>query len=67
MQVKNIKLTAWLVLFIAAQLAGFVAGFLRNDSGNYFDVLGYSYPVAKGAAGAIQVFLQTRTVWLLKI
>lgn len=57
LQVDRIQLTAWMTLIILAEIAGFVVGFLQNDSGRAFNVYGYSYPVAKGAARSIQVCL----------
>lgn len=56
-QVDSIQLTAWMTLIILAEIAGFVIGFLQNDSGPAFNVYGYSYSVAKGAARSIQVCL----------
>ena len=56
MQPESYSLLFWTALVITAQLAAFVAGFLANDSGqSNFDVLGWTLPVAKGAAQAIQV------------
>ena len=66
MQVENVQLTAWVILLIMGQLAGFIAGFLQNDHGPAFTVYGWSYPVAKGAARAIQVRYITITSFFKK-
>ena len=55
MQVENVQLTGWLVLLILGQIAAFIAGFLQNYHTSYFNALGWSYPVAKGAARSMQV------------
>lgn len=49
--------TFWMATFFLGQVAGFAVGFHRNDHGPAFKVQGWSLPLAKGSAQAIQVIL----------
>lgn len=69
-QITNVQLTGLLFLMILGEMAGFIVGFLQNDSGPIFEVDGWSFPVAKGAAQSIKVplspsFLHTLALNLL--
>ena len=55
LQVDDVAYTFWMAVFFLAQIAGFIVSFRQNDHGPYFDVDGWSYPVAKGSGKAIQV------------
>ena len=64
MQVDNVQLLVLIIIMILGQLAGFVIGFLQNRNGSLFDVLGWSFPVAKGAARAIQASFTSTAIEL---
>lgn len=55
LQVDNLAYSFWMAVFFLGQVAGFIAGFHRNDHGQAFEVQGWSLPIAKGSAQAIQV------------
>ncbi|KAK9863550.1 hypothetical protein WJX84_002100 [Apatococcus fuscideae] len=45
----------WLTLFLLAQAVAFVVGFLKSYNSSNLKIVGWSDPIAKGAAAAIQV------------
>lgn len=55
LRINDVQLACLLTVIVLAEIAGFIVGFLQNDHGPLFGVLGWSYPVAKGAARGVQV------------
>lgn len=54
LRVDDIQMVLLLTVIILAEIAGFVVGFTQNDHVALFTPLGWSYPVAKGAARGVQ-------------
>lgn len=53
--ITNFKFVLWLVLIFYAQLAGFGTEFAAQVGSAGFNLMGWTYPVAKAAAEAMKV------------
>ncbi|KAK9808631.1 hypothetical protein WJX72_000879 [[Myrmecia] bisecta] len=56
-KVENPAYDFWVLIFTLGQIAGFVVRFLQNYHAPTEALAGWSYPIAKGSAGAIQVLM----------